>query len=273
MFGKNSKKDNPFISRMTGYMNSAMECSYHKVSCAEEIKPMIKDFFKKSMSAEVNWEDCGGVCWHIENITEAVQYLAENTRNYERMSEEDFKVFQKIFEEFDVLHDEALKLNSQSEYKDYLSYKISCITEILCKNHVGMHDSEEQHEYWRDGMIFQNYENLWKVIHRVNTEWDDLRSRGFSLRVFYDFWDVFKYDRSRGEEMSEKEKIKTFMALLDGKMKFIPVYRHEYRPIGFKVVDNDFDDEIVYTSDAKNNKSHRMRQVGEEATPCATTEE
>lgn len=183
------------------------------------------------------------------------------------MSEEEVKVFQKIFEEFDALNAEALKLNSQSQYKNYLSYKISCISEIVCKNHVGMHDSEEQHEHWRDGMIFQNYENLWKVIHRVNTEWDELWGRGFSLRVFCDFWKAFKDDRSRGEELSEEEKIKTFMALLDGKMKFIPVYRHEYRPLGFKIVDNDFDDEIVYTSNVKNNKSHRMRQVGEEATP------
>lgn len=265
MLEKNSKKDNPFILRMTRYMNSAMESSSYHVSCAEEIKPMIKDFFKKSMSAKINWEDVGIECSNIEGITKAVQFLAENTRNYERMSEEDFKVFQKIFEEFDVLHDEALKLNSQSEYKDFY-YKISCIQEILCKNQIFTHDSEEQHEYWRDGMIFQNYENLWKVIHRVNTEWNELCSRGFSIKVFLDFLSAFSYDRMRGKEMSEEEKFKTFMALLDGKMKLIPVYLQEYRPLGFKVVDNDFDDEIVYTSDVKYNKSHRMRQVGEEAT-------
>lgn len=263
MFGKKDKKSNPFISRMTVYMNSAMEDSYYHVSCAEEIKPMLKAFFRKSMSAKVNWEDGGSVCWNIEAITEAAKYLAENTRNYERMRDEDVKAFEKIFEELDALHAEALKPNSQSQHKDYLSDKISCISEIACKNHVGMHDSKEQHEHWRDGMIFQDYENLWKVIHRVNTEWDDLCSRGFSLRVFYDFWDVLKYERILAEEMSEKEKIKTFMALLDGKMKFIPVYHHEYTLLGFKVVDNDFDDEIVYTSDVKNKKSHRMRQVEE----------
>ncbi len=271
MFGKCAKKDNPFISRMAGYMDKAMECSYYHVSCAEEIKPIIKAFFRKAMSSKVNWEDGGRVCWNIENITEAVQYLAENTRHYERMSKAEVKIFRKILEEFDALYTEAL--NSNSQHNEYLSNKISCISEIVCKNHVEMHDSEEHHENWRDGMIFQNYEDLWKVIHRVNTEWEELCSRGFSLSVFYDFWDVFKYDRSRGEEMSEEEKIKAFMALLDGKMKFIPVYRHEYSLLGFKVVDNDFGDEIVYTSDAKNKKSHRMRQVGEEATSCETTEE
>lgn len=263
MFGKNAKKDNPFISRMTCYMNNAMASNYYHVSCAEEIKPMLKAFFKKSMSAKVNWEDGGSVCSQIEKITEAVQHIAENTRNYERMSDEEVTVFQKIFEEFDALHAEVLNLYSQSQYKNSIMYdKINCICEIACKNHVGTQDSKVMHEHWRNGMIFQNYENLWKVIHRVNTEWDELCSRGFSLKVFYDFWDVFKYDRNHGEEISEEEKIKTFMALLDGKMKFIPVYRHEYRPLGFKIVDNDFDDEIVYTSDVKNNNSHRMRQLG-----------
>lgn len=266
MFGQKAK-DNPFISRMTEYMNRAMECSYYHVSCAEEIKPMLKAFFKKAMSAKVNWEDGGDVCWLINNITEAAQHLAVNTRNYEKMSNKDVTVFQKIFEELNALYDEILKLNPQSRYKNYLSDKISCISEIACKNYVGMHDSKEEHEHWRDRMIFQDYESLWKVIHRVNTEWDELCSRGFSRRVFYYFWDVFKYDRHRGEEMSEEEKIKTFMALLDGKMKFILVYRYEYKPLGFKVVDNDFDDEIFYTSDFKKIKSCCMRQVGEEATP------
>lgn len=273
MFGKNAKKANFFISQMTGYMmNEAMGYSYDHVSCAEEIKPMIKAFFKKSTSTKINWEDPYGACWNIEHIIKAVPDLAKNTRNYERMSEEDVKVFQKIFEEFDALYAEALKPTSQSsEYN--LSRKISCISAIAYKNHVGMYDSEEEHTYWRDGMLFRNYENLWKVMHRVNTEWDELCSRGFSLQLFYDFWNVFEYDRRRGEEMSEEEKIKAFMALLDGKMKFVPVYRHAYEPLGFKIVDNDYDDEIVYTSNAKDCKSHRMRKVGEEATLCVTAEE
>ncbi len=262
MFGKR-KKENHFISRITDYMNRT---NYH-VSCAKQTEPMFNAFFKKTMSAKANWKDGNGRSW--DGIIEtAVRYLAMNTRNYERMSEEEVKVFQKIFREFDALHVEALNLNSQSQNKGELMNKLICISEIIRINRIGMHDLDEQHEYWRDGMIFQNYENLWKVIHRVNTEWDELCSRGFPLKICQYFYDVCEYARSCGEEMQEEDKIKTFMALLDGKMKIIPVYRHEYRPLGFKVVDNDFDDEIIYTFDVKNNKSYRMRQVGEEVDSC-----
>ncbi len=262
MFGKR-KKENHFISRITDYMNRT---NYH-VSCAKQTEPMFNAFFKKTMSAKTNWKDRNGRSWD-GTIETAVRYLAMNTRNYERMSEEEVKVFQKIFEEFDLLHAEALKLNSQSQNKGYLMNKLICISEIIRINRIGMHDLDEQHEHWRDGMIFQNYENLWKVIHRVNTEWDELCSRGFPLKICQYFYDVCEYAKSCGEEMQEEDKIKTFMALLDGKMKIIPVYRHEYSPLGFKVVDNDFDDEIIYTFDVKNNKSYRMRQVGEEVDSC-----
>lgn len=267
MFGKRTRKENHFISRKTDYMNRT---NYH-VSCAKQTELMFNDFFKKLMSAKANWKDKNGRTWDI-TIENAVRYLAMNTRNYEKMSEEEVKAFQKIFEEFDSLHDEALNLSSQSQNKEYLMNKLICISEIIRINSIGMHDSEEQHEHWRDGMIFQNYKNLWKVIHRVNTEWGDFCSRGFPLKICQYFYDVCEYARSCGEEMQEEDKIKVFMALFDGKMKIIPVYRHEYTPLGFKVVDNDFDDEIIYTFDVKSNKSYRMRQVGEEVASCTITE-
>ena len=258
MFGK---KDNPFIYRMTGYMNDALRGSYRDVPCAEEIRPMIEAFFKKSMKAKVKW-DGAGVCWHIENITEIVKYLAMNTRNYEKLSAEDVASLKKIFEELDKLHAEAIQHNSQSRHKDDLSKKISCISEMVCKNMVGMHDSQEKHEDYRDGMIFQSYEDLWKVIHRVNAEWNELCNRGFSLRVFYDYWESFKYDRRVGQHKTEEEKLETFMAVLDGKKKFVPIYEH--RPVCFKVVDNDFEGEIVNTFENQYSKPYRMRQSGEE---------
>lgn len=266
MFGR---KDNPFISRMTDYMNVAIEGRYSPTPCAEEIRPMIEAFFKKSMKAKVKW-DGSSVCWYIENITEIVKYLAKNTRNYEKLSAEDVASLKKIFDELDALHVESLECNSQSRYKDNLGSKISCISEIVCKNMVGMHDSEEKHDNYRDGMIFQSYEDLWKIIHRVNIEWNELCDRGFSLRVFYDYWESFKYDRAAGLEKTEEEKLATFMAVLDGKKKFVPIY--ENRPVCFKVVDNDFEGEIVNTFENRYSKPYRMRQDGEEV-QCVKPEE
>ena len=264
MFGK---RDNYFISRMKKYMNTAIENSPYHVSCAEEIKPMIIDFYTKAMSIEINCQEFSDLCWQIDDIAEAILYLAENTRIYEEMSKEEVEVFKKLFEEFEKLLDETLELSSLNVDKEYIQNKISCMSEIVCKNMCDRQDIKKDHENWRNGMIFQNYENLWKVIHRVNTEWDELCDRDFSTRVFYDFWDAFKTDRRRGEEMSEEEKFKTFMAVLDGKKKFIPTYIHEYTLLGYKIVDNDFADEIVYDSVKKQYlESYHMRELESETT-------
>ncbi len=50
MFGKSTKKENHFISRITDYMNNT---NYH-VSCAKQTEPMFNAFFKKTMSAKAN---------------------------------------------------------------------------------------------------------------------------------------------------------------------------------------------------------------------------
>lgn len=267
MFGR---KNNPFISQMSDNMRKAMDGSYRHVPCAEEIIPMLEDFFVKSTNAIVEWDKNSEVCWHIEKLTEIMQHIAMNTRNYEKLSNEDVTALRKIFEELNVLLTEAVKLNFLSDCKNDFRNKIDCIDEIICKNMVGMHDSEEKHDNYRDGMIFQNYEDLWKVIHRINTEWDQLCNRGFSLRVFYDYWESFKYDRLYYSEKAEEEKLGTFMALLDGKMKFVPVYEH--RPVSFKVVDNDFEGEIINTFENRYSKPYRLRQESEEVTQCVATE-
>jgi len=235
-----SKKSNPFLSRMTNYMNDALNSvDYSHGKCASEIVPMVKAFFEKSMSAKINW-DGSCVCHNIEDISEIAKFLAMNTRNYQKLSNEDVASLKKLFEELNTLHNEALKHKFQIPSKDTYDFesKITCISEIICKNMVYMHELKEN---YRDGMIFQSYENLWKVIHRVNTEWNELCDRGFSLKVFYDYRDSFRYDRMMECEKTEEEKFKSFMGILDGKMKFVPLYR----PVCLTVVDNNFKEEFV----------------------------
>lgn len=229
-------KNNPFLSRMADYMNDALNSvDYSHGKCASEIVPMVKAFFEKSMSATINWNG-SYVCINIENISEIGKFLAMNTRDYEKLSDEDVASLKKLFEELNILHNEALEHQSEDNYD--FDRKISCISEIICKNMVGIHELKDN---YRDGMIFQSYEDLWKIIHRVNTEWDELCNRGFSLKVFYNYWDSFKYDRKMECEKTEEEKLKNFMGILDGKMKFVPLYS----PVSITVVANDFKGEFV----------------------------
>ncbi len=254
---------NPFIIRMKIAKEEALNGGYRKVPCAREIRPMVIHFFNKCIRTKIKWNG-ENICWHIEHITDIAKYLAMNTRNYEKLTPEELTAMRKIFLEIKSLYGEAFTCVSHSEGEEFRR-KVICISEIVRKNMTGMHDTEEDHGAYRDGMIFQSYENLWKIIHRVNTEWEELTSRGFSLNVFNDYWETFQYDRETGQEKTEEEKFDTFMKLLDGKMKFVPVYEHT--PICFKVVDNDFEEVIVTKKETKYSKPYRLRQVGEDAEP------
>lgn len=244
--------ENPFICKVKQRLNETLSGRYSPTPPSAEIRPWIIDFFKKSIEAKIPWDE--GMVW---KLTEIVMYLSQNTRNYHNLSEPDVTSLKKIFDELDALFEEVLKRNSHD--RDDLILKISCISEILCKNQVDMHDTKEDHDSYRDGMIFQSYENLWKIIHRINYEWVDLCKRGFSLEVFFDYWKSFSYERFHEVEKTEEEKLDVFMAILDGTKKFVPVY--EVRPVAFKIMDNDFEGDIVYT--IKHSKSYRMRQEGE----------
>lgn len=267
MFGKKERNFNPFFERMTDEVDNVITGKYFHSPCNVEIIPMITTLHVKIITTKIEWNG-SSACWHLENLLTIAKYIAENTRNYEKLSDEDYTSLRKLFEELDDIYTQALALNSQEQSAE-LGEKITCITEIVCKNMVGMHDTEEEHdEHWRDGMIFQSYENLWKVVHRINTEWDELRSRGFSLHsTFYPFWDAFIYSRKNYTEMTEETKFNTFMDILDGKVKFIPVYQHEFRLLGLKTEKwDDAKDEIVYENPEKSTRAYRMRRVGEEST-------
>ena len=243
-----AEKNNVFIYRMKENMKEAMKFGFKDHSCAEEIKPMIESFYNQSINVDIKW-DGANVCWNIEKTMEIMKYIAHNTRNTRKLSAEEVETFKKIFDELNVLQAETLELASLSKKENTLYDKMDCICEIACKNSVVS--------------IFRKYEYLWQIIHRVNTEWDDLCSRGFSLKVFYDFWDAFIYDISCGQRKTEEENLENFMALLDGKMKFVPVY--VYKPVCFKLVGNDYEGEVIIPI-SKNElmKPYRMRQHGED---------
>ena len=242
MFGKGKKKEkfNIHIARMTSYMDRALGHKYYPAACSEDIKPMIEEFYDKTVSM-VDWENADeSLCNDVEAIIQILHFLALNTCPYERMSKEDVEAFKKLLMELEQLLNETVMDSGKT------SDRITCFLGIFQKNMASTNFSETNHENWRRGMVFQDYEDLWKIVHRINTEWVELRSRGYSYNTFYEFWRSCDSSLRNGEELSEEEKFNAFMGILDGKMKFVPAYRREYRPVGYRVVPNSSEDEIVY---------------------------
>lgn len=233
-----------------------------KAPCNEGFIPLFQEFREKILETQIDI-DSFQLRGNINQFLLIPVLLAENTRDYEEFSSEDLLSLQKIFGELYSLYDEIILERTDVNHIKF-GEKIMAIYELVRTNAVHMTDRREKHsENWRDGMIFQRYENLWKVMKRLNREWDELCLRGFSTEeVLYPFEESFVYSREIHEEMSEEDKLQTFMDILDGTKKFIPVYVHEYRLIGFKPVDlGDDTVEVVTEDNEKDEPSHRMLQV------------
>ena len=251
--------DNVFVSRMVANMVEALDGRYSRKPCAKEIRMELEKFCKSVIALPIEW-DGNEVCWSLERLVECAKYLSENVPNFATYSKEDVTAINKIFDELIFIRQELMQVyDSGGNAEHKIGAKINCISEILAKNAVGaryVEDAGNKPENWRDGMIFQSYESLWAVIHRVNHEWAELCMRKFSLNVFYDFWSVFKLERTLNKEKTEEEKLMEFMAILDGTKKFVPIYA--LQPIGFKILDSDFDGTIISCEKSTRRDSYQL---------------
>ena len=248
--------DNVFISRMIANMMEALEGRYSRTPCAEEIRPVLAKFCHDTINLPINW-DGDEVCWSLEKLVECAKYLSGNVPNFVTYSESDVEEINKIFDELVFIRQELMEVyNTKREAGYKIGAKITCISEILLKNPIDTQYNEETPEKFRDGMIFQNYEYLWNVVHRVNREWVELCARGFSLNVFYDFWSAFKLERTWKKEKTEEKKFAEFMEILDGTKKFVPVYIMQ--PVGFRILDSDFEGTIISDEGTKMKDSYQL---------------
>ena len=248
--------DNVFISRMIANMMEALEGRYSRTPCAKEIRPVLEKFCQDTINLPINWDE-NEICWSLEKLVECAKHISENVPNFVAYSKEEVENITKIFDELVFIRQELMEVyNTEREAGYKIGSKITCISEILIKNQVGAQYDEDKPEKFRDGMIFQKYEYLWKVIHRINHEWIELCARGFSLNVFYDFWSAFKLERTWKKEKTEEEKIAEFMAILDGTKKFVPIYIMQ--PVGFRILDSDFEGMIISDKGTNMKESYQL---------------
>ena len=82
------------------------------------------------------------------------------------------------------------------------------------------------------------------IISLVNNHYDELLEKGAGLHsLWYPFWEVFKAAKSEGKPLSEDEKISYFIGLINGSMKFHPVY--VYKAVGYTIKPIDYNETIV----------------------------
>lgn len=251
------------ILQISNYEQDAINGMPYNEKCSKDIIPFISEAFRK-IRENRNIFEGKDISRHVEKIAILIRNLACNTHENEIMNNKDLKSISQIF--FDVVYAlfDEVKENAfaSEEDKNILYNKINCINEIVYANMIGNHfPNIIADDNIHDGKIFQNYENLLKVISYIVKNFKSLTKRGFTLDVFYNFENSFRYDRRHKCEKTEEEKFNMFMGILDGSMKFKPIY--EVRTVAYAVVPIDFNDNIVKYSSMGNLNEYALKKEDE----------
>lgn len=231
------KQDSLFLSEIGGLEKIEFEKS------SESIRPLIQDFCTKCIKSKIKFN--GQIIGRYMNeLIEIAMYFASNTSKGEKIDGEDLKCIKAIMAELEKLYNEIIKSKFPKNEGSYYGKKLALISEIFCKNTVSMERNNEENIHY--GKIFERYKDLYLIISLVNNNYDELLEKGVELStLWYPFFDVVQNRRNEGKPLSEDEKMKYFIALINGSMKFHPVYEH--KAVGYTIVQSDYSRVIVNT--------------------------
>lgn len=228
---------NPIMHQLNLQLTSVVKGTILDEPCAEVIEEIVTDFYGKLIKTKISWYGSNEYYWNqILDLGEIAQRLSSNTSVY-LVEESDVEPIRKILEELEHLHEEIMREYYSQSPNEELDYKIETIKEIVTKNMANAYAKASRNYKGRAGLLLQRYEHLWALVHRVNTEWEELRTRGFRKDVIYDIEMSMQHLRFIGKEWSEEEKLNIINGILDGTKKFIPLV--QCRPVCYKVVDSE----------------------------------
>lgn len=203
---------------------------YPYVRCAKEIEPFIKKYYKKFRKQNFKKDSITNskVDAELRDITDILYNLALNTIECTTLEDRELKALESIF---NLIYKWFDDVTQKGIFHDRTKFR--CIEKILEENRIRLNPYLERLNYdeIKPKMLFEDYEDLYKVIKRIDEEWEDLLKRGFKISVFDDFETSTRHARFSNKK-SREEKFMLFMRLLDGELKFMPVYSK----VGYEIV-------------------------------------
>ncbi|MBR2744541.1 MAG: hypothetical protein IKE01_04525 [Clostridia bacterium] len=245
----------------------------YDVGGSKDISPLVEHFFDTCIRVIscVNENDWN-VIRNVKAIAEAGLYLSLNTFQNQSIAADEYACINEMYKELEKLLDDSLAnarpltvkigkggklehVRTDSENLTDWEDKIYCISMVL------FHNQEEARSYPVSNrpdfkyMVFQSYNSLKCVISKLNTEWNALVRRGFSLEMYDAYRQSVMYEVKHGNNLSGARRYVGFMELLSGESKLIPVYK--YVCVGYTLV-SDTDSDIARIEPNKSEKVFRM---------------
>lgn len=237
---------------ITNRFLTSMESKYFEVIdySSFKVEDLIRDFYVTCVYSDIDWTNDKEACT-VSYLFESACSLVQNThtrfKGLDNFEKNDFEYFELIMGEMYKLHDEVIggfktKIQNSHDYTIYT--KIQFINEILKYNKVGTITTLQDNASRK--RIFERYSELYSVINLINENFYNLNNKGVSLNSFwYPFVKVCQ-DQAYVKPLSEEEKLNLFLGLINGNMKFHPVY--ETHATGYAIKPLDFNERLHKTS-------------------------
>ena len=108
--------------------------------------------------------------------------------------------------------------------------------------------------------LFSDIEDVREIMKRIHLQWSLLKDAGLSKKVIEDFYGSFRYQVKHLKQNRNDENFKIFIGILEGTMKFEPVY--QIQAVNFKVVPSDSEKDIfssIRNVETKYDKGYKLK--------------
>ena len=241
--------NNLTVMGIENYMREVLENKERKIP--REIEKEVITF-KDRIIAEIKKEPSSRKCIGLKKISILIVETAKISCICKEISETQINSFKKIFKIVDEIFSE---ITYWEKYDTNMEEKIETLIELAKVSAIRLETYDRKYL-----TLFSDIEDVREIMKRIHLQWSLLKDAGLSKKVIEDFYGSFRYQVKHLKQNRNDENFKIFIGILEGTMKFEPVY--QIQAVNFKVVPSDLEKDIfssIRNVETKYDKGYKLK--------------
>ncbi len=241
--------NNLTVMGIENYMREVLENKERKIP--REIEKEVITF-KDRIIAEIKKEPSSRKCIGLKKISILIVETAKISCICKEISETQINSFKKIFKIVDEIFSE---ITYWEKYDTNMEEKIETLIELAKVSAIRLETYDRKYL-----TLFSDIEDVREIMKRIHLQWSLLKDAGLSKKVIEDFYGSFRYQVKHLKQNRNDENFKIFIGILEGTMKFEPVY--QIQAVNFKVVPSDSEKDIfssIRNVETKYDKGYKLK--------------
>lgn len=244
MFDKSTSSKGSYYQLLSIIKTQTLSGCNRRIGISKDFLPLTTSFYEKIENSDINWND--QLSTIFTNIANVVMELVYTSKAGQTISIAEMEGILKIFDAISSVTDSSIEIlsitnNREKNHKWQAQFDKINFLHFILTNHT----------------IFNGYEDLGVIFDYLNTNWDDLISRGLSKKVITDFKASLDYNEKNHNAIAKNERIKLLLNIFDGSMKFQPQY--EMKAVSYQIVPTDSDESFISNIGTEFSKGYSLK--------------